>query len=145
YYTDEIASGAEWTSGYKHVKSELTTVLEYTYKAKAQNLNPNTKYYYKISSERGLDSDDGQFITSGKCCDEFKYVQYTDTQNAYWNEHVRNEAQFGADTIQQAIQTAGDPNFALHTGDFVETAEVEDEWVDLYERSGPSFLSVPVA
>src|SRR5699024_8217804 len=55
------------------------------------------------------------------------------------------EAQFGADTIQQAIQTAGDPNFALHTGDFVETAEVEDEWVDLYERSRPSFLSVPVA
>ena len=145
YYTDENASGAEWTSGDKHGKSELTTVPEYTYKAKAQNLKPNTKYYYKVGSASGPQSEVGQFKTSGNSGDEFKFVQYTDTQNAYWNEHVRNEAQFGADTIQQAIQTAGDPNFALHTGDFVETAEVEDEWVDLYERSRPSFLSVPVA
>lgn len=145
YYTDENASGAEWTSGDKHGKSELTTVPEYTYKAKAQNLKPNTKYYYKVGSASGPQSEVGQFKTSGNSGDEFKFVQYTDTQNAYWNEHVRNEAQFGANTIQQAIQTAGDPNFALHTGDFVETAEVEDEWVDLYERSRPSFLSVPVA
>lgn len=38
-----------------------------------------------------------------------------------------------------------DPNFALHTGDFVETAEIEDEWLDLYDQSRPSFMSLPVA
>ena len=62
-------------------------------------------------------------------------MQYTDTQNAFWNENVRNEAMFGADTLKNAIKTAGEPSFALHTGDFVETAEVEDEWKDLYKQS----------
>lgn len=60
------------------------------------------------------------------------------------NEHVRNEAAFGADTLKNAIKTAGNPNFVLHTGDFVETAQVEDEWKDLYEKSRPSFMSRPV-
>lgn len=30
----------------------------------------------------------------------------------------------------------------LHTGDFVEVAEVEDEWVDIMEQSRESFLQV---
>ncbi|PTJ32418.1 metallophosphoesterase family protein, partial [Staphylococcus simulans] len=85
------------------------------------------------------------FKTSGNNGDSFQFVQYTDTQNAYWNEHVRNEAQFGADTLSNAIQTAGNPNFALHTGDFVETAEIEDEGLDLYDQSRPSFMSLTVA
>src|SRR5699024_7649487 len=62
-----------------------------------------------------------------------------------WNEHVRNEAKFGANTIAEAIKTAGNPNFALHTGDFVENSQVEDEWNDIYDQSRPSFMSLPVA
>ncbi|MEB7768119.1 purple acid phosphatase family protein [Mammaliicoccus sciuri] len=145
YYTDEHAQGAEWTRGDKHGKSELMTVPEYNYKAKATGLKPNTTYYYRVGSASGPQSEVGQFKTSGNNGDPFQFVQYTDTQNAYWNEHVRNEAQFGADTLSNAIQTAGNPNFALHTGDFVETAEIEDEWLDLYDQSRPSFMSLPVA
>ena len=145
YYTDKNASGPEWTRGDMQGKSEMTNVEEYNYKAKAKNLKPNTKYYYKVGSENGPQSEVGQFQTSGDKGDPFKFVQYTDTQNAYWNEHVRNEAQFGADTLNQAINTAGNPNFALHTGDYVETAQVEDEWLDLYEQSRPSFMSLPIA
>lgn len=145
YYTDEHASGPEWTRGDLQGKTEMTNVKEFNYKAKATGLKPNTKYYYKVGSDSGAKSPVGQFQTSGGKGDPFKFVQYTDTQNAFWNEHVRNEAQFGADTLNQAIQTAGNPNFALHTGDYVETAEVEDEWLDLYEQSRPSFMSLPVA
>ncbi|ARB78323.1 MULTISPECIES: purple acid phosphatase family protein [Staphylococcus] len=145
YYTDANAHGPEWTSGNEHGEATLTSQTEYTYKAKATGLKPNTKYYYKVGSLQGGQSTVGQFQTSGNKGDAFKFVQYTDTQNAFWNEHVRNEAQFGADTLNQAIQTAGNPNFALHTGDFVETSEIEDEWADLYNQSRPSFMSLPVA
>ncbi|WP_418346516.1 metallophosphoesterase [Staphylococcus equorum] len=145
YYTDKNAGGPEWTSGDKHGKTDLIKEKEYTYKAQAKDLKPNTQYYYKVGSERGKKSEIGKFKTSGDKGDPFSFVQYTDTQNAFWNENVRNEAAFGADTLKNAIQTAGDPNFALHTGDFVETAEVEDEWKDLYKQSRPSFMSLPVA
>lgn len=144
YYTDKHAGGPEWMSGDKHGKTNLITEAEYTYKAQAKDLKPNTKYYYKVGSEDGKKSQIGQFKTAGKKGDPFNFVQYTDTQNAFWNENVRNEAAFGADTLKNAIQTAGDPSFALHTGDFIETAEVEDEWKDLYKQSRPSFMSLPV-
>ncbi|WP_039067971.1 purple acid phosphatase family protein [Staphylococcus shinii] len=144
YYTDKHAGGPEWMSGDKHGKTNLITEAEYTYKAQAKDLKPNTKYYYKVGSDNGKKSQVGQFKTAGKKGDPFNFVQYTDTQNAFWNENVRNEAAFGADTLKNAIQTAGDPSFALHTGDFIETAEVEDEWKDLYKQSRPSFMSLPV-
>ncbi|MEB6061257.1 metallophosphoesterase family protein [Staphylococcus pseudoxylosus] len=144
YYTDKHAGGPEWMSGDKHGKTNLITEAEYTYKAQAKDLKPNTKYYYKVGSDDGKKSQVGQFKTAGKKGDPFNFVQYTDTQNAFWNENVRNEAAFGADTLKNAIRTAGDPSFALHTGDFIETAEVEDEWKDLYKQSRPSFMSLPV-
>ncbi|PTH23698.1 metallophosphoesterase family protein [Staphylococcus arlettae] len=144
YYTDKHAGGPEWLSGDKHGKTDLISEPEYTYKAQAKDLKPNTKYYYKVGSKSGKQSQIGEFKTAGDKGDPFSFVQYTDTQNAFWNENVRNEAMFGADTLKNAIKTAGDPSFALHTGDFVETAEVEDEWKDLYKQSRPSFMSLPV-
>ncbi len=144
YYTDQQAHGAEWMSGdYGHI--ELTDVTEYSYKAQAVDLEPNSTYSYKVGSEPGEVSEIGTFKTSGEAGDPFKFVHYTDTQNAFWNENVRNEAAFGANTLMNALETAGDADFVLHTGDVVETAEVEDEWVDLFEQSRPYFMQSAMA
>lgn len=144
YYTDAQAHGDEWMSGdYGHI--ELTDVTEYSYKAKATDLEPDTTYHYKVGSESGEVSESGQFKTSGEKGEPFKFVHYTDTQNAFWNENVRNEAAYGADTLKRALETAEDADFALHTGDVVEVAEVEDEWVDLYEQSRPYFMQTAMA
>lgn len=144
YYTDQQAHGDDWMSGdYGHI--ELTDVTEYSYKAKATDLEPNTDYYYQVGSESGKVSETGTFKTSGKVGDPFKFVHYTDTQNAFWNENVRNEATFGANTLMNALETAGDADFVLHTGDVVETAEVEDEWVDLFGQSQSYFMQSAMA
>ena len=144
YYTDAQAHGDEWMSGdYGHM--ELTDVTEYSYKAQAADLEPNSTYSYKVGSESGEVSEIGTFKTSGEAGDPFKFVHYTDTQNAFWNENVRNEASFGANTLMNALETAGDADFVLHTGDVVETAEVEDEWVDLFEQSRPYFMQSAMA
>lgn len=144
YYTDRQAHGAEWMSGdYGHI--ELTDVTEYSYKAQTAELEPNSTYSYKVGSESGEVSEIGTFKTSGESGDPFKFVHYTDTQNAFWNENVRNEASFGANTLMNALETAGDADFVLHTGDVVETAEVEDEWVDLFGQSQPYFMQAAMA
>ena len=144
YFTDEnIEQSQEWMGGDIVGLLGLQEVTEYSYKAIATDLEPNTTYFYQVGSEEGEKSEIGTFTTAGEAGEEFTFIQYTDTQNAYWNEHVRNEAQFGADTIKQALETA-EADFVLHTGDFIETAEVEDEWVDIMEQSKESFLKVPV-
>lgn len=143
YYTDENVSGPEWTSGDAVGSLDLVDVTEYSYKALATDLEPSTTYYYQVGSESGEKSEIGTFDTSGETGEAFTFVQYTDTQNAYWNENVLNEAAYGADTIKQALEVA-DPDFVLHTGDVVETAEVEDEWVDIFSQSEESWLQQPL-
>lgn len=144
YYTDEGKNGPEWMSGKEVGYLELVDVKEYSYKAIATNLKPNTTYYYQVGSETGEKSNVGTFNTSSDSQEAFTFVQYTDTQNAFWNENVRNEAVFGADTIKQALNIAGDADFVLHTGDLVEIAEVEDEWMDIFSQSEESWLKVPL-
>ena len=145
YFTDENMSGPEWTSGDAKGQLALIDVVEYVYKAEASDLEANTTYYYQVGSETGGFSETGQFTTAGEEGESFTFIQYTDTQNAYWNENVRNEATFGADTIANAVETVGseEVDFILHTGDFVETAEVEDEWMDIIEQSKDTHLNFP--
>lgn len=143
YYTDENVSGPEWTSGSAVGTMELIDVTEYSYKAVADGLEPNTTYYYQVGSESGELSEVGTFTTAGEAGEEFTFVHYTDTQNAYWNEHVFNEAAFGADTIAHALETA-EADFIMHSGDLVEIAEVEDEWIDIFEQSKESWMQTPV-
>lgn len=145
YYTDEQAHGGSWMAGDEYGELDLIDVTEYSYKAQATDLEPNTTYYYQVGSESGKVSEVGEFKTSGGDGDPFKFVHYTDTQNAFWNENVRNEAAFGADTLKHALNTAGDADFTLHTGDVVEIAEVEDEWVDIFEQSRPHFMDTAMA
>ncbi|MBU5594386.1 metallophosphoesterase family protein [Amphibacillus sp. MSJ-3] len=144
FYTDEGKEGSDWTNGSEVGYLELIDVTEYSYKALATDLEPDTKYYYQVGSESGEKSKVGTFETAGESGDEFTFIHYTDTQNAFWNEHVRNEASFGADTIKQALDMTEDVKFVLHTGDLVEIAEVEDEWVDIYSQSEESWLKQPL-
>lgn len=145
YYTDEQAHGGDWMSGSEYGQLDLIDVQEYSYKAQAVDLDPHTTYHYQVGSESGEISEAGEFKTSGEEGDPFKFVHYTDTQNAFWNENVRNEAAFGADTLMRAMETAGDADFILHTGDVVEIAEIEDEWVDIFEQSRPYFMQAAMA
>src|SRR5690625_702974 len=144
FYTDEGKEGSEWTNGSDVGYLDLIDVTEYSYKALATDLEPDTQYYYQVGSESGEKSKVGTFQTGGESGDEFTFIHYTDTQNAYWNEHVRNEAAFGADTIKQALEVTEDSSFILHTGDLVQIAEVEDEWIDIYSQSEESWLKQPL-
>ncbi|MEY8370255.1 metallophosphoesterase family protein [Aerococcaceae bacterium 50-4] len=148
YFTDEQIDreNTEWTSdggnlGYLYMQE----VEEVSYKAEAEGLDPDTTYYYQVGSEEGGFSETGSFNTSAGDDEAFQFIHYTDTQNAYWNANVNNEAAYGADTLAHAMDVAPDANFALHTGDFVEIAELEDEWVDNLDMSQAQNLHLPHA
>src|SRR5699024_4348901 len=48
FYTDEGKEGPEWTNGSDVGYLDLIDVTEYSYKAAATDLVPNTKYYYQV-------------------------------------------------------------------------------------------------
>nr|WP_231375639.1 metallophosphoesterase family protein [Corynebacterium aquatimens] len=148
YFTDEqiTKENTKWTSeGTKLGYLELVDVTEHTNKATATGLKPNTKYYFQVGSAKEGFSETGSFTTADLNSKETKFIHYTDTQNAYWNANVNNEAAYGANTLEKALEVAPDAKFALHTGDFVETAAVEDEWVDNLNMSRKANLSLPHA
>ena len=148
YFTDEQLdrSNTEWTSAGSDLGFlELHEVTEHTNKATATGLEPGTEYFFEVGSEEEGFSEVGSFRTSAADSEEFSFIHYTDTQNAYWNANVNNEAAYGANTLELARETAPKALFALHTGDFVETAAVEDEWVDNLDLSQESNLQLPHA
>lgn len=132
----------KWSAG----KDELPLVKkvnEHRYSVIIDGLTAGTTYYYRVGRVCDADgqSERGTFKTGDSTAKPFTFVQYTDTQNAYWNEDRIDEAAYGADTLKRALEKYPDTGFALHTGDFVEVAEIEDEWVDLMDQSQASFLS----
>ncbi|WP_124058629.1 fibronectin type III domain-containing protein [Vaginisenegalia massiliensis] len=145
YYTDAVIDPKNFgftdgdTAGYPDTR----TVNEYIHRVVANGLTPNTVYYYKVGSESKGFSPVGLFKTAANESQPFRFIQYTDTQNADHNENVRNEAQYGAQTLKEALATAGDAAFALHTGDFVEYSALEDEWMDILEKIKDSMLTTP--
>src|SRR5699024_12791008 len=62
----ENFSGPEWTSGSAVGSMDLVEVTEYSYKANAEGLEPNTTYYYQVGSEAGETSEVGTFTTADR-------------------------------------------------------------------------------
>lgn len=148
YFTDEqiTRDNTQWTAeGSKLAYLDVQEVTEHTNKATATDLEPDTQYYYQLGSESNGFSDIGSFTTAATDTEDFQFIQYTDTQNAYWNANVNNEAAYGANVLELAIETAPEADFALHTGDLVEIAQVEDEWVDNLDLSQENNLNLPHA
>lgn len=129
YTTAEGHDDKAWTSS-KSVGVPVTyDVSEVVYHAQATGLEPNTTYYYQVGSDDGGFSDVRTFKTAGESSDDFSFIHLTDTQNAYWNEFSWSDATFAAATTADALETLPDSSFILFTGDMIERAELEDDWM----------------
>lgn len=151
YFTDKDKKEIKWEpedeakNSDEKIAIDVTVVKETIYDADAVGLKPGMLYYYQIGEKNGALSEVGKFNIAQGADKTITFIQYTDTQNAYWNEHKRNEAKFGADTLFQAQKRAPNADFILHAGDFVEIAEAEDEWLDLMNQSQKGFLQMSLA
>ena len=135
YYTDEVFSNDNllWLDkGFDNYSLGLPypSFTETAYKATATELNPNTVYHYAVGNKDGELSEEATFTTASESNEDFSFIHYTDTQNAFSSENQRSEADYSNSTIQSMLENpnAEDAKFALHTGDVVNDDWNDTEW-----------------
>ncbi len=102
---------------------------KFVHKAKVTNLEPGTKYQYRVGDiKTDVWSDVGYFTTPSKENDEANFIVYADVQ-------ASNEENFqsAAKVLQSAVETMPNYEFAISLGDFVNDC-TNDEW-DSYFRN----------
>lgn len=110
------------------------------YKALAENLEPDSAYYYQVGDKKsGIFSAVGSFVTAA-ADGAFSFINLTDTQ-----AKSSSEAQTSASAIAKALQTVDDAAFLLHGGDFVQTGDDESMWKDMLNLSRSSMLRTTLA
>lgn len=135
YYTDEnfTEENLLWLDkGFDNYSVALPypAFTETAYKATATDLEPNTVYHYAVGNKAGELSAEATFTTAGQEKDDFSFIHYTDTQNAFSSENQRSEADYSMTTVQSMLDNeyAQDALFALHSGDIVNDDWNDTEW-----------------
>lgn len=103
---------------------------ETAYKTSATNLNPATVYHYAVGNKDSELSVEASFTTAGEETEDFTFIHYTDTQNAFSSENHRSEADYSNSTVDSILDNVAtdDAQFALHTGDIVNDDWNDTEW-----------------
>ena len=135
YYTDEIFTGDNllWLDkGFDNYSVALPypAFTETAYKATAEDLTPNTVYHYAVGNVDGEISEEATFTTAAEDSEDFTFIHYTDTQNAFSSEHQRSEAEYSRSTVQSMLdnEDAQEAKFALLSGDIVNDDWNDTEW-----------------
>lgn len=135
YFTDEAFTSDNllWLDkGFDNYSLALPypAFSETAYKATATDLIPGTVYHYAVGNKDGELSEEATFTTAAEGQEDFTFIHYTDTQNAFSSENQRSEANISKSTLEAAVANpeAEDAKFAVHTGDVVNDDWNDTEW-----------------
>lgn len=135
YFTDEAFTKDNllWLDkGYEDVSIALPypKFTETAYKATAKDLTPGTTYHYVVGNKEGELSEEATFTTAQEDAQDFTFIHYTDTQNAFASHNQRSEVAYSKSTIDSILdnEEAKDAVFALHSGDVVNDDFNDTEW-----------------
>lgn len=110
------------------------------YQALAENLKPDTTYYYQVGDQKtGIFSGTGTFVTA-KESGAFSFINLTDTQS-----YTDGDAQISANTLQKALATVPDAAFVMHGGDVVDDGSNEGMWKSLLNFSAAGLMNTTIA
>ncbi len=93
-----------------------------------KDLEPDTLYAYRVGDGGDHWSEWIQFRTASREPKPFKFVYFGDAQNEVLSHWSR--------TIRMAYQTAPDAGFAIHAGDLINEAHVDQEWAEWFKAGG---------
>jgi hypothetical protein len=96
------------------------------HKIRILGLSPNTKYYYRVYSDR-TKSEVYSFTTSYESSGSITFCVYGDTRGVWDNW---SNASIVADAIEEV-----QPQFVLHTGDIVDDGLIAEEWFSFFTNS----------
>lgn len=113
---------------------------ETLYRAVARDLQPGTRYYYRLGDDsHGVWSTTGTFETAdGE--DDFTFIGLTDTQS-----QNLAEAQLSAATLAKSLKYVPEAEFISHSGDLVEQGGREQDWIDLLDSARPTLMNTTIA
>ncbi|MHA1898655.1 MAG: purple acid phosphatase family protein [Promethearchaeota archaeon] len=103
-----------------------------------QNLEPNTKYYYRAMSKSGLlygISDLYSFKTASPDNSPLDFVVYGDT---------RDEINGYTAVVNGILNLDSKPDFVFHVGDLVGAGGDRWLWNQFFHRSAPLFATIPL-
>ncbi len=105
-----------------------------------EDLEPETLYCYRVGDGEEHWSEWIQFRTASPQPKPFQFVYFGDAQNEVLSHWSR--------TIRMAYQTAPNADFALHAGDMINQAHIDQEWAEWFKAGGflhSQWSGVPVA
>ena len=150
YYTDEAftADNLLWLDKGFDEYSLILPYPEFTetaYKAEATDLEPATTYHYVVGNKDGELSEEGQFTTAAADKEDFTFIHYTDTQNAFSSENQRSEADYSRSVVDSMLanEEAQDALFAVHSGDVVNDHWNDTEWNLTLDALAPLVQTMP--
>lgn len=109
------------------------------HKAVADNLNPDTKYYFRIGdSKKNKWSKVGSFITSGAT--RHAFIAVGDTQTPESEQGYL----FSAEGMATALAESPDAEFMIHTGDVVDSGGSEGKWKKLFDLSSDTLMNITI-
>lgn len=108
-------------------------ILQGVHKANATNLEPGTRYSYRVGSgEADGWSIPAEFVTEAANTTDFTFINVTDSQGV-------NEVDFDlwGRTLGNAFAKFPDASFIVHNGDLTEDPEDETSWYYFFEKAQP--------
>lgn len=117
----------------------------YCHKAVLSDLQPGTKYYYKVGdTAKGL-SQEGSFTTENSDNSGFEFIDVTDTQAAFTDSDYYSN---WAPLVKKAFQTAPNASFLMDGGDITNNGGDINQWYDFADAAKDQLMNttfVPVA
>ncbi|MFX1388664.1 MAG: purple acid phosphatase family protein [Promethearchaeota archaeon] len=98
----------------------------YIHQANLNNLEPNTLYYYKISSDSSNEREILNFsTTSMRNATSLKFLLFGDS---------RTQIEQRTELTKKIIENFDDINFTIHTGDMVEDGTIQTQWNEYFDN-----------
>lgn len=130
---ENMSNAVSFDATSKLVQASLNTVeREYTsWGAYVTNLQPNTKYYYKVGSDTTGWSEVKSFTTA-KASGNAIFAVFGDIQGGFANF---------ASTVNAAYNKYQDIDLSILAGDVVDAGNIFSQWADLYYYSKNHFAN----
>ena len=109
-----------------NITNEKNILKRNLHQVRVEDLNPSTKYYYKVVSDT-IESKLYTFHTSFEPDNTVKFVVYGDSRGVWDNWE-------NANIVAQVIEEQ-QPYFVLHTGDLVKNGINWSQWIDFFSIS----------
>ena len=138
---DEVPLSVYDAGNYKEVYDKAS-IADYKlfYKANITDLEPGTKYSYRIGSKLNNEfSEFYTFETESEKTEAFSIIGVTDPQGRTFDEYM-----YYKETLNKALEECPNPAFIINAGDMTDNAYYDDWWRYFFEASEGTCETIPL-